>query len=375
MRQNLFFSLLFLSVYSFKAFALEDQEDQQLIICSPTECYTIIQELGEGAFGKVYSVENSQGLPFAIKTYKEVKDTSNPLNYFTDAQREFSRGQLLYHPNIIRSHELFMSDSEEGIAHIVLDLVDGVPLYKAERGEIEASHLHETIMQFIDALRYAFAMDLMHLDLHTGNLMLDKGANIMVIDLASFFTLEEVQAYLFRKMSSSSAAEDKASIYPKTAMSAAVSALQSQEEPSIVPMAPLRAAKLEKFINDNPEILKETRTSFMEKDALVSMKTRKVTTFSKNASIIAGAKSLKKSKTFTSSASVDLTPFQAHYFDRITEICLSLISKSEGNRDEKIEMRASIKKIAWNYEEDRIEGIDLPFPTYLDQLFNSVQSR
>jgi len=39
-------------------------------ICSETECYTVIERLGAGAFGVVYSVEDYQGQKFALKSYK-----------------------------------------------------------------------------------------------------------------------------------------------------------------------------------------------------------------------------------------------------------------------------------------------------------------
>jgi hypothetical protein len=82
-----------------------------------------------------------------------------------------------------------------------------------------------------------------------------------------------------------------------------------------------------------------------------------------------------KSVTTIDASQIDLTPMQARYFDRITEICSKLISKSNTNREEKIEMRANIKKIAWNYEEDMEDGTCLPLITYLDLLMQTLQSK
>jgi serine/threonine protein kinase len=346
MNRIILFSLILFC--SFKAFASEDPSS----ICSPNGCYTVIQKLGEGAFGKVYAVENTDGQSFAIKTYKNPMGSSYSFSFYTDAEREFSRGQMLDHPNILKSHDFFMS--EDDVAHIVLDLVNGQTLYETDRGMIDASHLQETVMQFIDALRYALAMELMHLDLHGGNIMLDNDSNVMIIDLASFFTLEEVEAFLYSKLTSYTAYQTPA----------------GDEEPSILPLEPLRVAKLEKFFYDHPDVLQQITQVFTEREALNSMKAKKTMEYSKNAAILATAKSPPKA---TYSTSIDFSPFEANYFDRITDICINLISKSKGNRDEKITMRTNIKKIAWNYEEDRNDGIHLPFATYLDQLLNTFR--
>jgi serine/threonine protein kinase len=78
-------------------------------ICSPTECYTITKELGNGAFGRVYAVEDSKGQKFALKTYMIEMEKVFEGHIFLDLEREFSRGQMLDHPNIIRSYDFFLS--------------------------------------------------------------------------------------------------------------------------------------------------------------------------------------------------------------------------------------------------------------------------
>lgn len=397
MKRFLLFSLFFLSFYSFNAFADTESQDSQHrdfdtidspidTIRSPTECYKIIKKLGEGAFGKVYAVENSSGMPFAIKTYKNALDTSTSasLNFYTDAQREFSRGQLLNHPNIIKSYDLFMSDTEEGIANIVLDLVNGQTLFETERGDIGYPYLLRATVQFIDAIQYALSMNLMHLDLHGGNIMLDDDSNIMVIDLASFFTFDEIHDFLVHKLHSTGefkiVSEEKKSSQGLSSpvLSRGVRALpvKVQNEPTesaALPLAPLRAAKLEKFFDEHPRVFRKIKADIKEKEALNSIKTNNTRKFSKSVNVPAGMKS-EKSSNAVDLTQINLSPVQANYFDRITEICIKLISISDTNREEKIEMRANIKKIAWNYEEDMEEGISLPLMTYLEKLLHTVQS-
>lgn len=360
MKRVLLIILLMITFCSSKTFAICQSLN---IICSPTECYTVVKELGEGSFGKVYAVENSIGQPFAIKTYKNALNTEDP---FTDAQREYSRGQILNHPNIIKSHDLFMSNFDSELANIVLDLVTGKTLYNIERKEIGFPLVSETVGQFVDVLRYAFCMDFIYMDLHSGNIMLDNNSNIKIIDLASFFTLEEIQDFIFLKLNSSETTMDQKtkSTFSQATLSKAISPIQIPDEPSVLPLAPLKAAKLEKFFNEHSQLLKQIKEDFMKKEALASIKPIKM---------MAGKKS-KKNSVIIDSTSIDLSPFLAYYFDRIIDICINLISKSDGNREEIIEMRVNLKKIAWNYEEDRLDGISKPFTIYLDQLFHSLQT-
>lgn len=360
--KQLLFSLFFITLFSFNAIASAECPSQCLSeecqsqcssekICSPTECYSIVKQIGEGFFGKVYAVENSQGLPFAIKIYKIDLE-----NIFTDAEREFSRGQMLNHPHIIKSYDYFTSDSncnsKGGSANIVLDLVNGKNLNEVENGEIKGSQLSETLGQFVDALRHAYSIDLMHIDLHRGNVMLDHDTSIKIIDLASFFTLDELMGSVMNKeLSNANSKEEKNSLSRETNL--------LFEKNEILSLEPAKMGKLEKFFNEHPDLLKQMQANLVKKKGLLS----------------------KKDSTETQAIdilSIDDVPIefpvQSYYLEQITDICLALISHSDAPRQEKIEMRANIKKVVWNYEEDVKEGINLPFLTYLDQLFHVFQT-
>lgn len=173
---------------------------EQETICSPTECYRIVK-LGEGGFGKVYAVENSSRMPFAIKSHKKNMGYEMSPGVLGDAEGEFSRGQTLNHPNIIKSHDLFTAfiSSMGQTTNIVLDLVEGKTLNSTERGAISGDISFKASMQLIDALQYWLSFDLIYFDLHGGNLMLDDQSNLMVIDLESFFSIDEIPAFVFNK--------------------------------------------------------------------------------------------------------------------------------------------------------------------------------
>lgn len=180
----------------------QEPEVNLTTVCSTKECYTPIDLLGEGSFGKVYSVVDSQGTIYAMKSYKDQSwDYIELLETFGSVEREYERGQLLNHPNIIRSYDFFKSDIENGEqnSNLVLQYVDGKPIYKVKHPELSKETAITASLELIDAMRYALSFDLLYLDLHEGNIMLDKNNKIMVIDLASFFDFEEIEKYFFNK--------------------------------------------------------------------------------------------------------------------------------------------------------------------------------
>ena len=140
--------------------------------------------MGEGAFGTVYAVTNSEGQPFAIKSYKHQTDPEMENSSFADASREFQRGQTLDHPNIIKSFDLFANQNTN---NLVLQFVEGETLFDKKKSSLSAEEAIRASVQFCHTLRYALSLDLLHLDLHGGNIMVNNNKEIMVIDLASFF--------------------------------------------------------------------------------------------------------------------------------------------------------------------------------------------
>ena len=138
------YSFLYLTIASFLTIGVGCVADAELVpsqqegstlqtICSPTECYRITKELGNGVFGRVCAVENSKGQKFALKTY--IIEREELSRHVFDIEREFSRGQQLDHPNIIKSYEFFTSTSQEQqvMHHLVIDLVEGQTLLKYQR--------------------------------------------------------------------------------------------------------------------------------------------------------------------------------------------------------------------------------------------------
>lgn len=221
----------FILIFLFFSFATTVNGEEEKTFCSSSNCYTPIEVLGEGAFGIVYKVLDSQGKDFALKHYKKIFDgefdSISSINLFKDVEREYQRGQTLNHSNIVKSVEFFYTGVDSGDfstvtlhaekakdspevnvnavavperphanleVNLVLQYVRGAELNSIREKSIPHKDLSKAIVHFIQALDYAYKVGMLHLDLHGGNVLVSNKNDVMVIDLASFFTFEEINA-------------------------------------------------------------------------------------------------------------------------------------------------------------------------------------
>jgi Protein kinase domain len=340
--------LLILVLFAAHGFANEQENSDSSdphTICSSTECYTVLKVLGEGAFGKVYAVEDSAGHPFAIKAYIHQSDPSFAHHPLADPQREYQRGQLLNHPNIVKAYDLFedQSDPENHMTYLLLELIKGKPLYEIPKKSLFPKQSLNSALQLIDALRYALSQKLLHLDLHGANVMLADSSETMVIDLASFFSFNE----LLKGAEEKKEEEEKPDVIPDQPLQAQFASVKAN-------VKPLHVKKLQQFFIQNPKLLEKIKLA-----AKKGKKGKKAPKYAKENKIP------KVNKVDYDPA---LQPLLTYYFDRITEMCIEFILKSDLSREEKIEMRAAIKSLAWNYSEDLDDELLVPIDDYLYEL-------
>lgn len=190
--------LIFLCFFAVGRYGLaEDQKkvsslEEHVNLCSSTECYTIIKTLGEGLFGTVYLVVDSKGQRFALKSYKKHENPLFSETLFAIGEREFARGRQLNHPNIIKSFEYFRCDTLNSVSdNLILQFIEGTKLSKTNKHDLTREQAAKNAINLCNALRYALSLDYLHLDLHENNVMIDDKKEIMVIDLASFFSKDE----------------------------------------------------------------------------------------------------------------------------------------------------------------------------------------
>lgn len=296
------------------------------VICSPEQNYKVIQALGSGAFGKVFEVENSQGLHFAIKSYHTGRASDSFI--YNDALREYQIGQMLDHPNIIRSIEIFNDAVEEDKFYLVLELVHGKILGSQEKNTFTRQEGIDLSLQLVHALQYAAHQGVIHIDLHNANVMIRDDHIVKVVDLASFVSWQEMKDLM-------------AEYNQETQSEAGQVAVTLAEKGSVAKgLQPPINAKLAKFMAG-----------------------------------VAGLKAVVKSSGMMQAKGGSEEAFiNAYYLEFITERCLDIIKSCQAERQQKMELYAAIKKVAWGCREDLAEGLNFPLEYYLDELSSAIES-
>lgn len=299
---------LFLYILIFSTTFLQAHFQPGETISSPTNSYTIDKELGEGFFGKVFKVHASDGTIYAMKWFKEMPKEfldDNPfMKLLGDVEREYELGQIFDHSHVLKSVELF-SDDQQTNYFLVLEFVTGENLFQTERKSIDASQGIEASKQLVETLKEIEQMGYIYLDLHGGNLMLDDHGNLMIVDLAGFFSWKELS-----------------DIWTKRPKGLTIQAAIHHQ------FGPKRGQLVQRFI-ENFEV-----------------------------------------EEFSSEIpSLVYRNFSPSYFDRITDGAAFIQSKSTLDRDDKIDRRVDMKRMAWEYSEDAQDGVETgPLSAYFDEL-------
>lgn len=286
--------------------------------------YKVIEELGQGAFGCVYKVEDTDGTVYALKAYKADAPEDH---IFGDPVREFGRGQILDHPHIVKSYSLFdtRSESEIDTTNLVLEFIEGKPLFRTAVRGFTQEEAFKATAQFVSAINYAFEAGYLHLDLHGGNIMIDNQRNLKLIDLGSFCSKEELLDWV---------------TYESTYYSSYSYSYDTTYSRGIQKDNP----RIRRFFEKNPELLKE----------LVS----------------------RVSQRSTPNVDVLLTPIYIRYMRDVKNICVDVVLKSTLEREEKLDLLSQIVKIELGFQADRFDGHIEPVENYMsemEQILKSVQ--
>lgn len=159
--------------------------------------YRLLSLLGKGGMSSVYLAEHvlmRRRCAIKVLPTRRVHDAS----YLGRFHREAQAVASLDHPNIVRAydvdHEL---DGDMEIHFLVMEFVDGKSLLDIvqQRGPLSARDAAEYIRQAALGLQHAHEAGLVHRDIKPGNLLVDTGGTVKLLDLglARFFeTTEEV---------------------------------------------------------------------------------------------------------------------------------------------------------------------------------------
>lgn len=149
--------------------------------------YKLIKKIGEGGMATVYkAVQTSLNRPVAVKVL------AGGLLDHPEARERFERESLIIarinHPNII--HVIDRGITPEGMPYFVMEHVEGIDLAGAiHSGTLDFTHKLEICVQICKALAYAHRNGVVHRDLKPGNVVLEDGEHVRMLDfgIARFY--------------------------------------------------------------------------------------------------------------------------------------------------------------------------------------------
>ncbi|MDH4271536.1 MAG: protein kinase, partial [Candidatus Aminicenantes bacterium] len=142
--------------------------------------YEIIEELGKGGMGKVYRVEDKKlKQEVALKLIKpEIAKDKKTVERF---QNELKSARMIAHKNVCRMFDM----GESGESHfITMEYVPGEDLRSMVRmtGQLGIGTAINITKQICEGLSEAHRLGVIHRDLKSSNIMIDKAGNARIMD-------------------------------------------------------------------------------------------------------------------------------------------------------------------------------------------------
>lgn len=142
--------------------------------------YEIIEELGKGGMGRVYRVEDTKlKQEIALKLIKpEIAKDKKTIERF---RNELKLAREIAHRNVCRMYDL---NEEKGILYITMEYVRGEDLRSLIRriGQLPIGKSISISQQICEGLSEAHRLGVVHRDLKSNNIMLDKEGNVRIMD-------------------------------------------------------------------------------------------------------------------------------------------------------------------------------------------------
>ncbi len=142
--------------------------------------YEIIEELGKGGMGRVYRVEDTKlAQEIALKLIKpEIAKDKKTIERF---RNELKLAREIAHRNVCRMYDL---NEEKGIHYITMEYVRGEDLRSLIRriGQLPIGKSISITKQICEGLAEAHRSGVVHRDLKSNNIMIDKDGNVRIMD-------------------------------------------------------------------------------------------------------------------------------------------------------------------------------------------------
>jgi serine/threonine protein kinase len=149
--------------------------------------YKVLERLGSGGMGTVFLCEHKvMRHRVALKVIR--LDKANDVSALQRFFREARAVAAMDHPNIVRAHDV---DQDGKLLFLVMAYVDGTSLQRIvnDHGPMDILRAAHYIGQAALGLQHVHESGLVHRDIKPGNLLLDRGGTLKILDLglARFF--------------------------------------------------------------------------------------------------------------------------------------------------------------------------------------------
>ncbi|HVM29319.1 MAG TPA: Stk1 family PASTA domain-containing Ser/Thr kinase, partial [Candidatus Limnocylindrales bacterium] len=155
------------------------------------ERYRLVELLGEGGMATIYRAHDSQlGRDVAVKVLRA--EYGRDAAFVARFRQEAQAAAALNHPNVVNVFDFGM---EAGDPYIVMELVEGGDLAEVvrERGALEPVAAARIAQQVADALDAAHGRGIVHRDIKTTNVLINRGGRIKVGDFGIARAFAEAQ--------------------------------------------------------------------------------------------------------------------------------------------------------------------------------------
>jgi serine/threonine protein kinase/Flp pilus assembly protein TadD len=142
--------------------------------------YKIIEKLGIGGMGAVYRVEDTNiGQDIALKLIKS--DIASDKKTIERFRNELKTTRMISHRNVCRMFDLAET---EGTFYITMEYVSGEDLKSFIRrsGKLDIPKAISTAKEVCEGLSEAHRLGVVHRDLKSNNIMIDKEGNVRIMD-------------------------------------------------------------------------------------------------------------------------------------------------------------------------------------------------
>ncbi|KAF9457018.1 Pkinase-domain-containing protein [Collybia nuda] len=164
---------------------------------SRSEIYSIISQVGEGTFGKVYKAQNTISKLYVA--LKRIRMESEKDGFPVTAMREIKLLQSLRHPNVVRLYEMMVSN---GSVYMVFEYMDHdlTGVLSQTQFSFTDAHLKSLCHQMLAGLAYLHHKGVIHRDIKGSNILINNRGELKLADfgLARFYQKRRCTDYTNR---------------------------------------------------------------------------------------------------------------------------------------------------------------------------------